>query len=136
MNFFGQRDEYVVSGSDNGCLYIWDKSTGELATYLEGDTDTVNVIEGHPFSTSLAVSGIDSDIKLFSPMNFADDTNGGQRFTTRMDRYYEFIQKAEKDRRAGLNETYVTRTMLRSLAARIGRGQLDRDRTLDTCLIS
>ena len=49
-NFFGLQDEYVVSGSDGGHLFIWDKKTSELVNILEGDNEVVNVIQGNPFT--------------------------------------------------------------------------------------
>lgn len=45
-NFFGLQDEYVVSGSDGGHLFIWDKKTSELVNILEGDNEVVNVVQG------------------------------------------------------------------------------------------
>lgn len=45
-NFFGLQDEYVVSGSDSGHLFIWDKKTSELVNILEGDGEVVNVVQG------------------------------------------------------------------------------------------
>ena len=45
-NFFGLQDEYVVSGSDGGHLFIWDKKTSELVNILQGDNEVVNVIQG------------------------------------------------------------------------------------------
>ncbi|KAL9612946.1 MAG: hypothetical protein Q9167_002475 [Letrouitia subvulpina] len=45
-NFFGLQDEYVVSGSDSGHLFIWDKRTSELVNILEGDGEVVNVVQG------------------------------------------------------------------------------------------
>ena len=51
VNFFGLQDEYVVSGSDCGHLFIWDKKTSQLLNILEGDGEVVNVVQGisHPF---------------------------------------------------------------------------------------
>lgn len=46
VNFFGLQDEYVVSGSDSGHLFIWDKKTSELVNILKGDSEVVNVIQG------------------------------------------------------------------------------------------
>ncbi len=49
VNFFGLDDEYVVSGSDSGHVFIWDKHSTEVVNILEGDEDVVNVIQGeHP----------------------------------------------------------------------------------------
>lgn len=45
-NFFGLQDEYVVSGSDGGHLFIWDKKTSALVNILEGDGEVVNVVQG------------------------------------------------------------------------------------------
>ena len=53
-NFFGLNDDYVVSGSDSGHVFIWDKKTSELVNILEGDSEVVNVIQGknrsHPLT--------------------------------------------------------------------------------------
>ena len=45
-NFFGLNDEYVVSGSDGGHLFIWDKKSSELVNILQGDNEVVNVVQG------------------------------------------------------------------------------------------
>lgn len=45
-NFFGLQDEYVVSGSDSGHVFIWDKKTSELVNILKGDNEIVNVVQG------------------------------------------------------------------------------------------
>ncbi|CAI5497198.1 unnamed protein product [Closterium sp. Naga37s-1] len=37
VNFFGLRNEYVVSGSDCGHIYIWRKAGGKLVAMLPGD---------------------------------------------------------------------------------------------------
>ncbi|SLM39623.1 WD40/YVTN repeat-like-containing domain [Lasallia pustulata] len=73
INFFGLQDEYVVSGSDSGHLFIWDKKTTQLVNILEGDVEVVNVVQGHPYEPLLAVSGIDHTIKIFSPDARAQD---------------------------------------------------------------
>lgn len=56
VNFFGLQDEYVVSGSDSGHLFIWDKKTTQLVNILEGDGEVVNVVQGtlsQPLSSPL-----------------------------------------------------------------------------------
>lgn len=67
VNFLGPHDEFVTSGSDDGNFFIWRKSTGELVDILEGDKHVVNVIESHPHLPLVAVSGIDTTVKLFAP---------------------------------------------------------------------
>ncbi|CAO2657196.1 Nn.00g033220.m01.CDS01 [Neocucurbitaria sp. VM-36] len=67
VNYFGLQDEYVVSGSDDGNVFIWDRKTAQLINILEGDGEVVNVVQGHPYEPTMAVSGIDDTIKIFSP---------------------------------------------------------------------
>ncbi|KAI8348017.1 WD40-repeat-containing domain protein [Choanephora cucurbitarum] len=67
VNFYGPRDEYVVSGSDGGYLFVWDKKTTKLVEILHADEEVVNVVKGHPSLPILAVSGIDSTTKIFTP---------------------------------------------------------------------
>ena len=57
-NFFGLQDEYVVSGSDGGHLFIWDKKTSELVNILEGDNEVVNVVQGKPFTSNSMEQGL------------------------------------------------------------------------------
>ncbi|KAF5363243.1 hypothetical protein D9756_000420 [Leucocoprinus leucothites] len=67
VNFIGPNDELVVSGSDDGNFFVWDKPTARLHGIYEGDGSVVNVIEGHPSLPLVAVSGIDTTVKLFAP---------------------------------------------------------------------
>lgn len=67
VNFFGPKCEYVVSGSDCGRIFIWKKKGGELIRVMEGDKDVVNCIKSHPHTMVLASSGIENDIKMWTP---------------------------------------------------------------------
>ncbi|KAJ0700103.1 putative transcription factor WD40-like family [Helianthus annuus] len=67
VNFFGPKCEYVVSGSDCGRMFIWRKSDSELLRVMEADKQVVNCIEPHPHITMLASSGIERDIKIWTP---------------------------------------------------------------------
>jgi len=37
VNFFGLRSEFVVSGSDCGHVFVWDKETQNVVNYMKGD---------------------------------------------------------------------------------------------------
>ncbi|KAG2440796.1 hypothetical protein HXX76_003651 [Chlamydomonas incerta] len=68
VSFLGEREEWVVSGSDCGHVYIWDRHSGRLHAWLRGDSYVVNCLEPHPtLPLHLATSGIDDDIKLWAP---------------------------------------------------------------------
>lgn len=67
VNYYGLDDEYVVSGSDDGHFFIWDRKTCQIVNILEGDGEVVNVVQGHPYEPMIACSGIDSTVKIFGP---------------------------------------------------------------------
>ncbi|XP_022748504.1 DDB1- and CUL4-associated factor 8-like isoform X2 [Durio zibethinus] len=67
VSFFGPKSDYVVSGSDCGRIFIWKKKGGELIRVMEADKRVVNCIESHPHITVLASSGIEKDIKIWTP---------------------------------------------------------------------
>lgn len=150
VNFFGLDDEYVVSGSDSGHLFIWDRKTTKLVNILEGDSDVVNVVQGksyhfsliffvfissihagHPYEPTLAVSGIDNTIKVFSSdrraqdqarhgLNILDPDNptnvlrtnagniGGLQSRKRIQDSYRIMNQNDVDRRGGMDEAYIT----------------------------
>ena len=66
VNFYGLDDQYVVSGCDSGHCFIWDRKTTQLVNILEGDGEITNVVQPHPYEPTLAISGIDSSIKIMS----------------------------------------------------------------------
>lgn len=45
-NFFG--DNWVLSGSDCGRMFVWNKWTGEVVNMLLADSHVVNCIQPHP----------------------------------------------------------------------------------------
>lgn len=74
VNFCGPKCEYVVSGSDCGRIFIWRKKDGKLIRVMEADKRVVNCIESHPHTMVLASSGIDNDIKIWTPKAFEKAT--------------------------------------------------------------
>lgn len=89
VHFFGPRDEYVVSGSDSGDIWIWDSNSGRLwglesgsqaqqepvqvVNILRADDRTCNGAVPHPYLPVLASYGIDSDAKLWLCHTPTDD---------------------------------------------------------------
>ena len=63
-----------MSGSDCGRIFFWEKRTQQIVNYLKGDErGIVNVLEPHPNFPILATSGLDNDVKIWSPT--ADSAN-------------------------------------------------------------
>ncbi|KAL2332066.1 hypothetical protein Fmac_019647 [Flemingia macrophylla] len=68
VNFFGPNDEYVLSGSDCGHIFIWKKKEAKLVKLMVGDQTVVNQLEAHPHIPILATCGIEKNVKIWSPL--------------------------------------------------------------------
>ncbi|KAM5179703.1 DDB1- and CUL4-associated factor 6 isoform 2-T3 [Mantella aurantiaca] len=64
--FWGKN--FVISGSDCGHIFIWDRHTAEHLMLLEADNHVVNCVQPHPYDPILASSGIDYNVKIWSPL--------------------------------------------------------------------
>uniref|UniRef100_A0A3Q3BIG6 Ddb1 and cul4 associated factor 6 n=1 Tax=Kryptolebias marmoratus TaxID=37003 RepID=A0A3Q3BIG6_KRYMA len=71
--FWGSN--FVMSGSDCGHIFIWDRHTAEHLMLLEADNHVVNCLQPHPYDPILASSGIDYDIKIWSPLEESPSFN-------------------------------------------------------------
>ncbi|XP_029435967.1 DDB1- and CUL4-associated factor 8 [Rhinatrema bivittatum] len=68
VNFYGPQSEFVVSGSDCGHIFLWEKSSCQIVQFMEGDKGgVVNCLEPHPHLPVLATSGLDHDVKIWAP---------------------------------------------------------------------
>lgn len=68
VNFYGPRSEFVVSGSDCGHVFLWEKSSCRVVQFMQGDKGgVVNCLEPHPHLPVLATSGLDYDVKIWAP---------------------------------------------------------------------
>ncbi|KAM4014274.1 DDB1- and CUL4-associated factor 8 isoform 2-T3 [Anomaloglossus baeobatrachus] len=68
VNFYGPKSEFVVSGSDCGHIFLWDKSSCQIVQFMDGDKGgVVNCLEPHPHLPVLATSGLDYDVKIWLP---------------------------------------------------------------------
>lgn len=67
VSFFGPGDEYVMSGSDCGRIFIWKKKGAKLVRLMVGDRHIVNQLAPHPYIPVLATCGIEKTIKLWTP---------------------------------------------------------------------
>ncbi|KAH8927591.1 WD40 repeat-like protein [Atractiella rhizophila] len=98
VNFTGPKDEFVISGSDDGNFFIWNKETTELVGIYEGDSDTVNVMQTHPKLPVLAISGIDQSVKIFAPTTSNADDSG-----VKVSRRFAKLENAEAIRQNNMN---------------------------------
>ncbi|XP_017842470.2 DDB1- and CUL4-associated factor 8 isoform X1 [Drosophila busckii] len=72
VNFFGPHSEYIISGSDCGNIFFWDKNTEAVINLIKGDTGVVNCLEQHPSMPVLASSGLEHNVKIWTPCGSAE----------------------------------------------------------------
>lgn len=70
-SFWG--NDYIMSGSDCGHVFTWDKRTGKVVMLMEADQHVVNCIQPHPTLPYLATSGIDYNVKVWAPNFLRND---------------------------------------------------------------
>lgn len=93
VNFYGLNSEFIMSGSDCGNFFMWDKNSEAIVQWLPGDeSGVVNCLEGHPHFPIIATSGLDHDVKLWSPMN-PDDVSfiRSKQISIDLHNYFRFL---------------------------------------------
>lgn len=64
-DFAGNDSEYIVSGSEDACVYIWNRSNGDIVAQLKGHTAVVNSVSCLPNSTTFATVSDDHTIRIW-----------------------------------------------------------------------
>lgn len=57
----------MTISSDDGNFYIWERPTNKIVSVYKADTTILNCVQPHPYVCLLATSGIDHEIRLWSP---------------------------------------------------------------------
>ncbi|XP_020293047.1 DDB1- and CUL4-associated factor 6-like [Pseudomyrmex gracilis] len=92
-NFWG--DDFVMSGSDCGHVFVWERDTARLCMLLEADQHVVNCLQPHPYLPMLATSGIDYDVKLWAPIN--DEPSFDEKFAEDLKKRNAVMLEETKD---------------------------------------
>jgi len=67
VTLLGGRSEFVVSGSDDGHVFVWDFDTGAIVNILLGDDVGVSCVTAHPHDPVLASAGAEDTVRIWSP---------------------------------------------------------------------
>ncbi|XP_029035594.2 DDB1- and CUL4-associated factor 6-like isoform X3 [Osmia bicornis bicornis] len=117
-NFWG--NDFVMSGSDCGHVFVWEKDTARLCMLLEADQHVVNCLQPHPYLPLLATAGIDYDVKLWAPIN--EESSFDEKFAEDLKKRNAVMLEETKD-----TMTVPAVFMIRMLAClnqiRRGRGR-------------
>ncbi|XP_071562962.1 DDB1- and CUL4-associated factor 6 isoform X1 [Temnothorax nylanderi] len=92
-NFWG--NDFVMSGSDCGHVFVWERDSARLCMLLEADQHVVNCLQPHPYLPMLATSGIDYDVKLWAPIN--DEPSFDEKFAEDLKKRNAVMLEETKD---------------------------------------
>lgn len=53
--------------SDDGNFFVWERDSGMISAIYQADELIVNCVQPHPYECLLATSGIDHEVRLWSP---------------------------------------------------------------------
>lgn len=93
-------NDFVMSGSDCGHVFVWQRDNAQLRMLLQADQHVVNCLQPHPSLPILATSGIDHDIKLWAPIQdepsfdtkMADDVSSSLVFSKQIQLLFNKIK--------------------------------------------
>jgi len=60
--------DFILSGSDDGCVFIWSRNDGRLVNILSVADDVINCVRGHPYEAAIVTSGIEHSVKVWTPI--------------------------------------------------------------------
>lgn len=87
--FWGE--DFIMSGSDCGHVFTWDRKTGKLVKLMEGDQHVVNCLQPHPTLPYLATSGIDYDVKIWAPIDREDNVQLDEEKARDVSNFFFFL---------------------------------------------
>lgn len=130
VNYLGNKDQYVITGSDDGNFFIYEKPSSELIGIYKADSSVVNVLQPHPSLPLLAVSGIDDTPRIFGPIK-----PNGKKLNDKMEEKEQIVRKnLEMNETNGISERLSARNFIRFLQShRLTGGEIEEG---DECVIA
>jgi len=109
ITFWGNRSQFVMSGSDDDRILIWKTSTGKLVSILDASSIIIDVIEPHPTDPVLATTGM-GGVQIWEPAD-------GERknWATLRTKVNEIINKNMRVNDDNTTQHVLTRSELRGI---------------------
>ncbi|GAA5956139.1 hypothetical protein JCM3765_005463 [Sporobolomyces pararoseus] len=132
---FSFKGNLIVTGSDDGNFFGFEKLSGKCVGIFLGDSSVVNVLQPHPRLPLIAISGIDSTIKIFGPgptttTSNDDDESLSESLGNLVKDFEQIKKRNQQGRLLGSSNRFTTSglpdTLLRLIAARMNEIQQQR----------
>ena len=81
--YWGPREEYVVSGGDQGIVWIWDRFSGRVANLVKADETVCSGTAPRPYLPWLASYGVESTVRVWCVGGEAHSTKGSKMLAKR-----------------------------------------------------
>ncbi len=59
------KDAFVVSGSEDGCIVLWDVKSKNILQRLDGHDGVALWVEAHPYLDMIVSGGLDCKVKIW-----------------------------------------------------------------------
>ncbi|KRZ83864.1 DDB1- and CUL4-associated factor 8 [Trichinella sp. T8] len=117
INFYGPSSEFIMSGSDCGHIFFWDKNSEKLVNVLLGEErGVVNTLVAHPHCSVVATSGLEPVVKLWAPIGGKANLNPAhvQRVWKLLKRYIHSVLRSNARYRYRRNVMFTARGQIPS----------------------
>ncbi|KAI8077841.1 WD40-repeat-containing domain protein [Halteromyces radiatus] len=67
IGFYGLDDEYIFSGTDDGMIFVWERTNEKVIQMFNIGHSPVSALQGHPHLPIMATAVSDHTVKLYTP---------------------------------------------------------------------
>lgn len=90
---YSPNGKYIVSGSDDKSLKVWDVTSEKCMATLIGHSDNVNSVAYSPDGRNIASGSFDKSVKIWDVSNLLVQAGGKKNKTTKKEKLIDSYKK-------------------------------------------